>query len=66
VRIIAILLQPVMPDKAHECLDTLGVYAGRRRLKDADFREDFGYGVPLRPVGRGPYNSLFPPLALEG
>ena len=60
-----ILLQPFIPDKANDLLDTLGVEEGRRTFDDARIGADFSYGTPKRDPGRFPYDALFPPLAVE-
>ena len=65
LRVIGILLQPYMPGKAAELLDTLGVDESRRTLAYAKLGCDFTYGVPTKPVGADNDSTLFPPLAVE-
>ncbi|PSR90790.1 tRNA synthetases class I (M)-domain-containing protein [Coniella lustricola] len=65
LRHIAILLQPFMPDKAEEMLDLLGVELDKRSFAYLGVGKDFTYGKPLRPVGAGAYDALFPPLPVE-
>lgn len=54
-----------MPTKAKELLDMLGVDEGKRRFEDARFNGDFEYGTPKEKVGKGAWDSLFPPLVIE-
>ncbi|KAG9239679.1 tRNA synthetases class I (M)-domain-containing protein [Amylocarpus encephaloides] len=65
LRICGILLQPYMPTKAAELLDMIGVHESRRTFQDAQFGADFDYGVPIVPMGKGVWGSLFPPLPVE-
>jgi methionyl-tRNA synthetase len=65
IRIVGILLQPYMPEKAAELLDMLGVEDARRSYDDAVLGADDTYGTPKRPVGRDVYDALFPPLPVE-
>jgi methionyl-tRNA synthetase len=65
LRIVGILLQPFMPEKAAQLLDILGVSNDRRTLKYAQPFTDFDYGTPTVVVGKAPWGSLFPPL-VEG
>ncbi|GAA6026859.1 hypothetical protein JCM8097_005913 [Rhodosporidiobolus ruineniae] len=52
LRLVGILLQPFMPDKAKQLLDMLGVPEGRRRWEDAEV----GKGGERTPkVGKGEY-----------
>lgn len=62
LRLSALLLQPVMPDKMHELLELLGVDASRRTFKHAKLGGDDTYGVPKIDVGKGHQGALFPPL----
>jgi methionyl-tRNA synthetase len=64
-RIVGILLQPYMPTKSAELLDLLGVDMSRRSFKDAQYGADLDFGVPMRPVGSGRWDGLFPPLPVE-
>lgn len=67
VRVIAILLQPVMPAKMKRALDILGVEESHRSFEHARSYADFTYGTPFADPGRaGPDGTLFPPLIAEG
>lgn len=65
LRIVGILLQPFMPSKAAELLDMMGVDPSRRTYNDAALGADFTYGTPTVDVGKGAFEGLFPPLAVE-
>ena len=65
VRIVGILLQPFMPDKASQLLDMLGVDKSRRGFDDAKIGADDSYGTPQVPLGKCAYDGLFPPLPVE-
>lgn len=65
LRIMGILLQPFMPEKAEVMLDILGVPVDRRSFEFAGLAKDFSYGEPMRPVGRSAHDGLFPPLEAE-
>jgi len=65
IRIVGILLQPFMPDKASQLLDMIGVDPSRRTFADAHFGHDKSYGTPIAPVGRTAWDALFPPLSIE-
>ncbi|KAI1422192.1 tRNA synthetases class I (M)-domain-containing protein [Xylaria sp. FL1777] len=65
LRIIGILLQPFIPEKASELLDRLGVSPVRRTYEDAVLFADDSYGTPLVPLGTGAQSSLFPLLPVE-
>ncbi|EFX04667.1 methionyl-tRNA synthetase [Grosmannia clavigera kw1407] len=65
LRVVSILLQPVMPAKAAEVLDVLGVASGRRTFQDARLGADTDYGLPLRSPGKSSDDGLFPPLPVE-
>ncbi|KAI1174009.1 tRNA synthetases class I (M)-domain-containing protein [Nemania sp. FL0916] len=65
LRIVGILLQPFMPEKAPELLDRLGVEPDKRSFQDATLYTDTSYGTPLVPLGTGATNSLFPQLPVE-
>ncbi|KAI0977499.1 tRNA synthetases class I (M)-domain-containing protein [Xylaria arbuscula] len=65
LRIVGILLQPFIPEKASELLDRLGVHATRRGIEDAVLYADDGYGTSLIPLGTGAKESLFPILPVE-
>lgn len=64
LRIVGILLQPFMPEKAKMLLDLLGVREDRRTLEWARLGEDQHYGTPIKgvDVGSGFNGVLFPPL----
>ena len=66
IRVIAILLQPVMPSKMQRALDLLGVQESRRSFDYAKSYADSTYGIPMVDVGvAGPEGTLFPPLSAE-
>lgn len=66
IRVIAILLQPVMPSKMGRALDLLGVKESKRSFEYARSSADFTYGTPMVDGGRaGPEGTLFPPLTAE-
>ncbi|KAI5281580.1 methionyl-tRNA synthetase [Ascosphaera aggregata] len=67
LRIIAILLQPFIPEKASELLALLGVEdtAVKRGFEAARYCGDSDYGVPLVKVKKGVDGALFPPLITE-
>ena len=66
IRVIAILLQPVMPSKMKHALDILGVAESNRSFKYARSYADLTYGTPFTDPGRpGPDGTLFPPLLAE-
>ncbi|KAB8337078.1 hypothetical protein FH972_021382 [Carpinus fangiana] len=53
LRLSALLMQPVMPDKMHKLLELLGVEPERRTFEFAKWGGDDSYGVPRIDVGRG-------------
>ncbi|KAL4765934.1 methionine--tRNA ligase MSM1 [Aspergillus foveolatus] len=59
MRIMGILLQPFMPNKAKKLLDILKVDPSKRNLSDAGYARDSTYGEDVKK------KILFPPLALE-
>ncbi|KAL4979730.1 tRNA synthetases class I (M)-domain-containing protein [Aspergillus desertorum] len=59
MRIMGILLQPFMPNKAKQLLDMLKVDPSRRNLSDAGYAQDVTYGENIKK------KILFPPLAIE-
>jgi len=59
LRILGILLQPYIPEKAGELLDMLGVAEDRRLFVDAVVGADFTYGEAKK---EDPLQGLFPPL----
>ncbi|KAF4453026.1 putative METHIONYL-TRNA SYNTHETASE, mitochondrial [Fusarium austroafricanum] len=66
LRIAGIFLQPIMPTKASQLLDGLGVSPERRTIefacKDSDL--DYGVGPILRKdLHPNAFDSLFPPVA---
>ncbi|KAK5630846.1 hypothetical protein RRF57_006561 [Xylaria bambusicola] len=65
LRMVGILLQPFIPEKACELLDRLGVDPTRRRLEDAVLDGDDSYGTSMVPLGTGAQDSLFPTLPVE-
>jgi len=66
IRIVAILLQPFMPEKAAQALDLLGVDPAWRRFMYTAYGADIKYGSPRIDVGKaGSAGTLFPPLASE-
>lgn len=62
LRIVGILMQAYMPDKAKELLDILHVDVERRSIKFAKFGKDFTYGN-TEPTKKS--QMLFPPLPVE-
>ncbi|KAI1104847.1 methionyl-tRNA synthetase [Jackrogersella minutella] len=65
LRMMGILLQPYIPDKASEFLDILGVSPDRRSLRYAMWNADDTYGTPLVELQQGAQGSLFPPPPVE-
>ncbi|KAI5306662.1 hypothetical protein KEM56_007723 [Ascosphaera pollenicola] len=67
LRIVAILLQPFMPEKANQLLARLGVQdvPEKRNFSAAQYGADFDYGVPTVEVKKGVESALFPPLIIE-
>lgn len=68
LRIAGILLQPVMPTKASELLDGLGVRPDRRTVQHAHWGRDADYGTEANPGGdeggrMKKWDTLFPPTA---
>ena len=55
-------MQPFLPDKAAQLLDTLGVAQDKRTFGYAIPRCDVDYGVPVVDPGSGRADGLFPPL----
>lgn len=62
---MGILLQPFMPSKSNQMLDMLGVSMEKRTFEYAVMGADFSYGEPNVAVGKGAFDSLFPPLEVE-
>jgi methionyl-tRNA synthetase len=54
-----------MPGKAKTLLDMIGVEESRRTFDDAQFGADPNYGSANAPLGKGHWDSLFPPLTVE-
>lgn len=68
LRIVGVLLQPIMPEKAKSLLNSLGVDQGKRQLEHAQIGADQNYGMSrARQKSRenGIYEVLFPVLASE-
>ncbi|KAF7863913.1 hypothetical protein EAF04_006878 [Stromatinia cepivora] len=65
IRIVGILLQPYMPEKASLLLDMIGVIPERRTYEHATLGADPSYGDAQIPLGRCAWDALFPPLAIE-
>lgn len=66
IRVIAILLQPVMPSKMRRALDILGVQESNRSFEFARSYADLTYGTPfVDPGAVGADGTLFPPLIAE-
>ncbi|KAM5363098.1 hypothetical protein ACJZ2D_012200 [Fusarium nematophilum] len=65
LRVAGILLQPIMPTKAAQLLDGLGVKPERRTVEWAAKDVDLEYGAaPARgSLKPDPWSSLFPPVA---
>lgn len=66
IRIAAILLQPIIPEKATEMLDRLGVDSSSRTFEYAKVHADATYGVSKVQLGEGAATSVFPPIPWEG
>jgi methionyl-tRNA synthetase len=62
LRIVGILLQPYMPNKAKLLLDQLGVDESKRTLEFCSVGLDLDYGEPMVELGGGYVGALFPPL----
>ncbi|KLO96636.1 putative METHIONYL-TRNA SYNTHETASE, mitochondrial [Fusarium fujikuroi] len=64
LRIAGILLQPVMPEKATQLLDGLGVKPERRTVEYARPDADLDYGTEAAIVSQKPdaFGSMFPPV----
>ena len=65
IRIAGILLQPFMPGKAETLLNMIGVEDSKRTYDYAQFGADETYGDAKAPLGKGAWDSLFPPLSIE-
>ncbi|KAJ9668720.1 methionyl-tRNA synthetase [Coniosporium apollinis] len=65
LRMVGILLQPYVPNKAAQLLDMLGVQEDRRSFEHARLGSDDSYGESSVELGRGPQSTLFPPLASD-
>ncbi|KAM0252796.1 hypothetical protein ACHAQJ_007584 [Trichoderma viride] len=67
LRIAGILLQPIMPTKASELLDALGVRPDRRTIEFAAKGKDTDYGTESKPAEPAPrmskWDTIFPPTA---
>ncbi|KAL6807394.1 tRNA synthetases class I (M) domain-containing protein [Trichoderma sp. SZMC 28013] len=67
LRIAGILLQPIMPTKASELLDALGVRPDRRTVEFAVKGKDANYGTESTPAEPAPrmskWDTIFPPTA---
>ncbi|KAF5607419.1 methionyl-tRNA synthetase mitochondrial [Fusarium subglutinans] len=65
LRIAGIFLQPVMPGKATQLLDGLGVKPERRTVEYARADADLDYGTEAAIVSDKPdaFGSMFPPVA---
>ncbi|KAL6830995.1 tRNA synthetases class I (M) domain-containing protein [Trichoderma sp. SZMC 28015] len=65
LRIAGILLQPIMPTKASELLDALGVRPDRRTVEFAVKGKDADYGTESTPAEPAPrmskWDTIFPP-----
>ncbi|KAI5271446.1 hypothetical protein E4T47_05202 [Aureobasidium subglaciale] len=62
LRLAGIMLQPVMPSKAKQLLDMLGVAEDKRSFADAQLGADKDYGASKVPQGKGQAGVLFAPL----
>ncbi|KAI5205251.1 hypothetical protein AUEXF2481DRAFT_8995 [Aureobasidium subglaciale EXF-2481] len=62
LRLAGIMLQPVMPSKAKQLLDMLGVAEDKRGFADAQLGADKDYGASKVPQGKGQAGVLFAPL----
>ncbi|KAI5205121.1 hypothetical protein E4T39_03228 [Aureobasidium subglaciale] len=62
LRLAGIMLQPVMPAKAKQLLDMLGVAEDKRSFAEAQLGADKDYGTSKVPQGKGQAGVLFAPL----
>lgn len=63
IRIVAILLQPFMPEKMKAALDMMEIQESKRTFDDALFGADFTYGpTAAEAAGKGPAEVIFPML----
>ena len=62
IRVAAILMQPYMPSKMSMTLDWLGVKSEYRTFYHAKYAADPAYGRPFVDPGKGPEDTIFPPL----
>ncbi|KAL1591575.1 methionyl-tRNA synthetase [Paraconiothyrium brasiliense] len=62
LRMVGILLQPYMPNKAKTLLDQLGVDDTRRTFEYCAVGRDLHYGTPKIDLGVKYTGALFPPL----
>lgn len=65
LRIVGILLQPVMPEKAKLLLDQLGVQPDRRSWEWCAVGKDDGYGESMVDLSKVANRHLFPTLPCE-
>ena len=65
LRVAAIGLQPIMPDKMKTALDMLGVDPSKRTWEYASAGHDLSFGEPLIDIEEGYEGSLFPPLTSD-
>ncbi len=65
VRIMAILLQPFMPDRMKAALDLMVVDETKRTFEYAQFRADLDYGPPALPADTKPTADVIFPMLLS-
>ncbi|KAF2854688.1 methionyl-tRNA synthetase-like protein [Plenodomus tracheiphilus IPT5] len=65
LRIVGILLQPYMPNKANELLNQLGVQPEKRTFEYCTPGADLDYGEPMMELGKGHQGVLFPQLSSD-
>lgn len=65
LRMLGIVLQPYMPNKATELLDQLGVHPEKRTLAFCKPGADLDYGESMTELGTGREGVLFPHLTSD-
>jgi len=65
LRIVGIVLQPYMPNKARQLLDQLGVQPHKRTFAFCKPGADLDFGESMTELGTGRERVLFPPLTSD-
>ena len=65
IRIMAILLQPFMPDRMKAALDMMEVDESKRTFEYAEFGADLEYGPPALPAETKPAADIVFPILLS-